>query len=111
MEGFAAEVERAGTARSCESLYAANQYPEALATCKPLAEQGDPDAQLRLARMYDQGQGVGRNPTVAYVWYSLAAVGGDPEAAGERDRIEQQLSDEQRFEAQERMLRISDHYR
>jgi len=44
------------------------------------AEAGNAQAQLRLAMMYDQGDGVSRSSKTAFDWYSKAAAQGDPES-------------------------------
>ena len=44
------------------------------------AEAGNAVAQLRLALLYDQGDGVPRSAKTAYQWYSRAAEQGEPES-------------------------------
>lgn len=44
------------------------------------AEMGNALAQLRLALMYDQGDGVRRSSKSAFEWYSKAAAQGEPES-------------------------------
>ena len=44
------------------------------------AEMGNAVAQLRLALMYDQGDGVQRSAKSAFGWYSRAAAQGEPES-------------------------------
>jgi uncharacterized protein len=44
------------------------------------ADAGNAVAQLRLALMYDQGDGVPRSAKSAFVWYSRAAAQGEPES-------------------------------
>src|SRR3984957_4381064 len=44
------------------------------------AEAGNAVAQLRLALMYDQGDGVSRSATAAMPWYQRAAAQGEPES-------------------------------
>ena len=44
------------------------------------AQAGDPAAQLGLGNLYDLGQGVPRDPAVAYGWYRRAAASGYPAA-------------------------------
>ena len=44
------------------------------------AEAGNAVAQLRLALMYDQGDGVPRSATAAMPWYQRAAAQGEPES-------------------------------
>jgi len=51
-------------------------YATALKEWKPLAEQGDANAQYNLGVMYDNGQGVTRNYKKAVKWYRRAAKQG-----------------------------------
>ena len=44
------------------------------------AEAGNAVAQLRLALLYDQGDGVPRSAKAAFEWYSRAAAQGEPES-------------------------------
>ena len=44
------------------------------------AEQGDVEAQKRLALLYLQGRGVAKDSQEAEKWYSKAAGQGDPDA-------------------------------
>ena len=44
------------------------------------AEAGNAVAQLRLALLYDQGDGVTRSARTAFEWYSRAAAQGEPES-------------------------------
>ena len=44
------------------------------------AEAGNAVAQLRLALLYDQGDGVPRSARAAFAWYSRAAAQGEPES-------------------------------
>jgi TPR repeat protein len=52
-------------------------YATALREWKPLAEQGDANAQFVLGVMYEKGQGVPQDYKAAVKWYSLAAEQGD----------------------------------
>ncbi len=47
---------------------------------QPLAENGEPYAQLALAEMYSEGDGVAKNLVVAYAWLILASHNGVEEA-------------------------------
>jgi len=55
-------------------------YATALKEVKPLAEQGNPAAQLFLAKMYLKGQGVPKDPEQANKWFRQAAVQGNAES-------------------------------
>lgn len=48
-------------------------YGEAVAIWQPLAEAGDPEAQINLAGMYFHGQGVDRDLVLAHKWCDVAA--------------------------------------
>lgn len=47
---------------------------------------GFPLSQNNLARLYESGLGVPRDPVVAHVWYLLAAASGDAVLVANRDR-------------------------
>jgi uncharacterized protein len=57
-----------------------HDYQTALRLLRPLAEQGDADAQLTLAAMYAAGDGVPQNYAEALRLYRLAANQGSPGA-------------------------------
>lgn len=69
------------------------------------ADQGLLPAQFNLGMRYSRGTGLPLDNIEAYFWLSLAADGGYPRAAKPLARIQEQLSDEQRGEAQARILR------
>ena len=51
-------------------------YAAALAELRPLAEEGDAEAQYNLANLYRDGRGVPRDDEKAADWYNRAAEGG-----------------------------------
>ena len=53
-------------------------YATALSLLRPLADQGDVDAQFLLGFMYDDGEGVVQDRKEAVMWYQLAADGHHP---------------------------------
>ena len=55
-------------------------FATALREWKPLAEQGNADAQRSLGEMYRQGNGVRQNYKTAAWWFRLAAEQGDAPA-------------------------------
>ena len=55
-------------------------YATALREWKPLAEQGNADAQYNLGFMYDKGRGVPQDYKTAVKWYKLSAEQGDADA-------------------------------
>src|SRR5579871_1324913 len=80
------------TQASCDALPAANIYNQAGARFQAgdhagaaqilakAAEAGNAVAQLRLALLYDQGDGVPQDAKQAYQWYVRAAAQGEPES-------------------------------
>lgn len=60
--------------------YAHGNYAVALEKFKPLAEQGNMQAQFSLGVMYHQGQGVPQDDKEAVAWWSKAAEQGHVEA-------------------------------
>jgi hypothetical protein len=74
-----------------EGALARGDYAGALEVLRPLAQDGNTRAQLRLAEMYASGLGVNRNYNQAYIWYSLAARGGSTTASADRDRMAARL--------------------
>ena len=55
-------------------------FATALRLWKPLAEQGNVDAQYNLGKMYRNGDGVAQDYKTAVKWYTLAAEQGDADA-------------------------------
>ena len=53
--------------------YIKGDYTAALRDWKPLAQQGDADAQKSLGLMFEEGRGVAQNYKTAVKWYRLAA--------------------------------------
>jgi|688.fasta_scaffold238381_3 hypothetical protein len=65
-------VARADLAKGLEAVEAGH-WPTALAEFKPLANQGDPNAQVNLGNLYMRGLGVEQDYGSAYGWYAKAA--------------------------------------
>ena len=63
----------ASNIEQADQLILAEQYPEALELIFPLAKSGDINAQLRLAKMYYQGQGLEKNYDKASYWVCRAS--------------------------------------
>ena len=59
-------------------------YAAALTLLRPIAEQGDPDAEYTLGDMYDRGNGVPQDYKEAVKWYMPAAEKG---VAAAQDRL------------------------
>jgi len=75
-------------------------YKTALRLIRPLAEQGDANAQYNLGVFYDNGLGVPQDRIRAYMWLSLAAMQGRERAAAFRDLIARLMTPGQLAEAQ-----------
>ena len=60
--------------------YLRGNYATALSELRPLAEQGDADAQYNLGLMYDKGYGVPQDYGQARQWYEKAAAQGKTNA-------------------------------
>ena len=60
--------------------YDRGDYATALREWKPLAEQGNADAQFNLGLMYEKGRGVPQDYKTAMKWYRLAAEQGDADS-------------------------------
>jgi len=52
------------------------------------AEEGKPEAQLQLGRLYLDGLAVPRDRSMAYLWFNIAAANGSKAALTERDKLE-----------------------
>ena len=74
----ASPVAVAETYEEGKQAYLNRDYARALAILKPLAENGDPQAQIMLGLMYDYGHGVPETPAESLKWYRLAAEQGVP---------------------------------
>jgi TPR repeat protein len=71
------------------------EYGKALKILTPLAKGGNSDAQYTLGQMYLKGSGVPEDKAKAYMWFDLAARGGDPDAGEERDSVANQMKPEE----------------
>jgi len=69
---FAADYEEG------KQAYLKKDYALALEILKPLAEQGDSQAQITMGLIYDYGHGVEKNPAESIKWYLMAAEQGVP---------------------------------
>ena len=67
----------AGSGQDAVAAYARGDYAAALRLLRPLADQGDAQAQYNLGALYDNGQGVPQNYAEAMKWYRKAADQGD----------------------------------
>ncbi len=58
------------------AAFEARDYTKAFELLKPIAEQGDAEAQCIIANMYHLGLGLDRNGSEAIKWYMLSAKKG-----------------------------------
>jgi hypothetical protein len=56
-----------------KALYDAKNYKEAFPKLSKAAEKGHKKAQYRLGRLYDKGNGVQENDSLAFLWYMKSA--------------------------------------
>jgi TPR repeat protein len=77
-----AQGANAGPLEDGEAAVSKGDYATALSLFRPLAAQGNAQAQVLLGIMYDHGQGVPRDYKEAVKWYRLAAAQGNAFAQG-----------------------------
>jgi len=77
---FGTGVSAAADLASAGRAYQQKDYATAFKELMPLAEQGNPDAQLILGKMYLKGQGVLKDPDQAIHWFKASAVQGNADA-------------------------------
>lgn len=70
-------------------------YARAADTYRKSAVLGFPLSQNNLARLYETGRGVPKDPVVAHVWYLLAAASGDAMLVANRERSARELLPDQ----------------
>lgn len=70
----------AGPFEDGKAAYESRDYPTALKTIRPLAEQGDAQAQLYLGVMHLGGLGVQKDEKEAVKWFRLSAEQGNADA-------------------------------
>jgi TPR repeat protein len=68
---------------TAKDAYSKGDYPTALSGFKVAAQQGNPEAQLLLAKMYEDGRGVPQNYSEAFNWYKRVAEGQTPNPIAE----------------------------
>ena len=67
----------AGPLEDGDAAYERGDYATAVRLWRPLAEQGNADAQFILGQMYNTGRGVSQDHAEAVKWYRRAAEQGD----------------------------------
>jgi TPR repeat protein len=97
--GFATPVV-AGPLEDADAAIKRRDYATALRLIRPLAEQGDANAQYNLGVFYDNGLGVPQDRVRAHMWLNLAAMQGRESAATFRDLVARLMTPAQIAEAQ-----------
>jgi TPR repeat protein len=90
----------AGPLEDANAAIKRRDYATALRLIRPLAEQGDANAQYNLGVFYDNGLGVPQDRVRAYMWLNLAAMQGRESAATFRDLVARLMTPAQIAEAQ-----------
>jgi TPR repeat protein len=90
----------AGPLEDADAAIKRRDYATAVRLIRPLAEQGDANAQYKLGVFYDNGLGVPQDKIRAYMWLNLSAAQGREGAAAFRDLIARRMTPAQKEEAQ-----------
>ena len=90
----------AGRLKDANAAIKRRDYATAVRLIRPLAEQGDANAQYNLGVFYDNGLGVPQDKVRAYMWFNLSAAQGRDGAAAFRDLIAWRMTSAQIAEAQ-----------
>jgi hypothetical protein len=102
-DGLRKQAEEGDTEAQLQ-LYWQPDEPERLAWLCQAADQGNPEAQYRLALLYRYGkEGLPQSNTWSYVWYQLAQSNGHWAAAGETGELLKLMSPSETMEGK-RML-------
>jgi len=75
-----ASISAGADLKSAESAYEQKNFASAFEEFKPLAEQGNAEAQLYLGKMYMMGQGVLKDQDQAAKWFKASASQGNADA-------------------------------
>ena len=95
----------AGDFQKCSKAVGSGDDATAFKECRPLAEQGNVDAQYWLGRLYENGgEGVLQDRVAAHMWFNIAVANGGARYF-ERDRVAGKLSSSELAEARERAKR------
>jgi TPR repeat protein len=82
------------------AAYNRGDYVPALRLFRPLAEQGNAKAQTVLGVMFRKGEGVPKNPSRAYMWFSLARKHGEVGAKAGARELSKSMTREEVTQAQ-----------
>ena len=83
---------------------------ESLKWYRKAAEQGFAEAQYNLGASYYHGDGVPKDDVEAYAWLSVAAAGGDLDAAKAIDQMSKLLTSRQLADCQKRAAEYTENY-
>lgn len=90
--------------------YAAGDYADALSYFRIGARYADKLSQLCIGLMYLNGQGVPRDPVLAYAWVATSAERDYPQFVATRDRIWRNLDPAQKARAKDALAKIQGEY-
>ena len=93
-EGWSADLQKGWDA------FKNKDYATALLEWKPLAEQGDADAQNNLGVIYNNGWGVLLGFVRAHMWFNIVASSGNTNASKNRDIVAKRMTSNQIEKAQ-----------
>ncbi len=79
--------------------YIQGDYKTTFENWKPLAEQGDADAQFNLGVMYSKGKGVTQDYIQAHKWFNIAGANGDEVGRKNSGIVEKRMTPAQIAEA------------
>jgi len=82
------------------AAYNRGDYVPAMRLFRPLAEQGNAKAQTVLGVMFRQGEGVPKNPSRAYMWFSLARKHGEVGGKAGARELSKNMTREEMAQAQ-----------
>lgn len=82
----------------------------ALGYYQPLAEQGEPYAQLTIGEIYMEGSGVSQNLIQAYAWFAVASYQGVEEAQAIMEHVLGKLSADEQAQAKVIAQQYITHY-
>jgi hypothetical protein len=85
-EGWSADLQKGWDA------FKNKDYATALREWKPLAEQGNADAQNNLGVIYNNGWGVLLDFVRAHMWFNIAASSGNTNASKNREVIAKRMT-------------------
>ena len=98
---FVASSAVAGPWEDGMAAYNRGDYLPAIHLFRPLAAQGNARAQSVMGVMYRKGEGVGKSPVRAFMWFSLAARRGDAKARADLRDVSRAMTPEERASARE----------